>query len=136
MIDLQPLIDPGFWFSMFPGTLSPVFEKVFFLLFAIMMIVGAVVRITARHRVEDRHMLRTFGKIGKMFIVMGILGMVWFFFTFEGTYFLGARFWFLLWTAGLIAWIVAIVRYVRVTIPAEKAEKKNREEFNKYLPRR
>lgn len=121
---------------MFPHALSPAFETAFFLLFSLMTIVGAVVRIVARHRVDDRHLLRTFGKIGKMLIVMGLLGMIWFAFTFEETYFLGARFWFLMWGAGLIAWITTIVRYVRHTIPAEKEAHKHREEFNKYLPRR
>ena len=126
----------SFWTSLFPHALSPAFETVFFLLFALMMIVGAVVRIVARHRVDDRSLLRTAGKVGKMLIIMGLLGMAWFFFTFEETYFFGARFWFLIWSVGLVVWIATIVRYVRVTIPAEKARNKNREEFNKYLPRR
>ena len=71
-----------------------------------------------------------------MFVSFGVLSMLWFFFTFEEIYFLGARFWFLLIVIGFIAWIVYIVRYARVTIPAMKEESEKGKDEDKYMPRK
>lgn len=136
MIDLRPLISPSFWFDLFPNTMSPGFERGFFLFFGLLVVVGAVVRIVSRHRKDDKYVIRTFKQIGRLLLVMGLLGLLWFFFAFEEVYFLGARFWFLIWLIGLIAWIVSIVKYVKIQVPADRAATKSRAEFNKYLPRR
>lgn len=106
------------------------------MLFGVMVIIGAIVRIVARHRKEDRYLRKTFQSIGQMLVTMGILGMLWFFFSFEGIYMLGARFWFLVWAAGLVYWIIAIVRFAKITVPHIKEEASKRSEQNKYLPRK
>jgi ACR3 family arsenite efflux pump ArsB len=136
MIDLHPLITFSFWFSLFPESLGPVFERIFFLLFGLMIVLGAVVRIVARHRKDDKYVIRTFKKIGQMLLVMGLLGLLWFFFTFEEIYLLGARFWLLIWVIAAGYWTFTIWRYVKKTIPAERAATQNKADFNKYLPRR
>ncbi len=136
MIDLRPLISPSFWFSLFPDAMGPLFERGFFVFFGLLIVVGAIVRIVARHRKEDKYVLRTFKRIGKMLLTMGLLGLLWFFFTFEEIYFLGARFWLLVWAVGLIYWIYTIVRYVKVEVPADRLAMQNKADFNKYLPRR
>lgn len=136
MIDLHPLITPSFWFSLFPEAMGPGFERAFFLFFGLMIVVGAIVRIVARHRKDDKYVVRTFQKIGKMLLVMGLLGMLWFFFTFEEIYFLGARFWLLVWIIGAGIWKFQIWRYVKKTIPAERLATQSKADFNKYLPRR
>ncbi|MFH1631901.1 MAG: hypothetical protein ABIA47_02655 [bacterium] len=133
---MSNLFTLGFWFAMEPTALTATSERIFFLVFGLMVIIGAVVRIVARHRKDDRHLKKTFQSAGRMLITMGILGMAWFFFTFEGIYLLGARFWFLVWLFGVIYWLVMIIRYARVIVPQIKEEESKRSEYNKYLPRK
>jgi hypothetical protein len=66
---------------------------------------------------------------------MGILGFVVLFFFYEGVPFLSARFWLLVWFIGLIAWKVYILIYLFRKIPQESRENKDKQNFEKYLPR-
>lgn len=136
MIDVKPLLDPGFWFALQPDLLSPAFEKGFFILFGLMIIFGAIIRIVAKQKKYDRYIAQTFNKIGVMLLSMGLIGLSWFFFTFEGIYIVGARFWFILWLIGLVAWIWSIVKFVKKDIPELKAEREARADANQYLPKK
>ncbi len=136
MIDLSPLVEFDFWFRLHPLGLSPLFERGLFFLFAISIILGSVSRIFARNRKEDYLMVKAYRYLGQMFLTMGIVGMLWFFFTFEEIYFFGARFWFLVWLAGVIAWVWWIVRYVKVTIPELRQAGAAKKDSNKYIPQK
>lgn len=132
----KPLIDPSFWFALQPNYLSPFFEKAFFLLFSVLLISGSVIRIRVRRKGFDRYNKIVFLQVGTMFITMGVAGMFWFFFSYEGLYLIGARFWFLVWGLGFIAWASVLVRFARVDIPSMKEQEKSRADANKYLPRK
>lgn len=136
MINLKPIFDPSFWFDLTPVALSPVFEKGFFLFFAGMILFGAVARIVAKNKKGDRYLVQTYRKIAVMLITMGFAGLVFFFFTYEELYIFGARFWFLFWAIGLIAWAVSIVRFVKVKVPQAKEDSAMKSAFNKYIPRK
>ncbi|MFH1712047.1 MAG: hypothetical protein ABH846_02305 [Patescibacteria group bacterium] len=135
MIQLKPLLNPEFWFALQPSTLTPTFERAFFLFFGLMVIIGAVARIMARHKKDDRLLLQVYRQIGRMFLTMGVLGMMIFFFTFEEIYFFGARFWFIAWGIGLIVWIAMIVSHAK-KIPQMREEYSRAKEGDKYLPRK
>jgi hypothetical protein len=136
MIDLRPLIELDFWFALQPNGLSPTFEKGFFALFGLMIIIGAVMRIVARQKKHGRYHIMTFKHVAAMLITMGFVGLVWFFFTFELIYLLGSRFWFLVWIIGLVAWCGHIIKFVKVRIPEMRAAGERKAQENKYLPRK
>jgi len=136
MIDLSPLFQLDFWFRLDPVGLNTVFETAFFFLFAIFIILASVSLIIARQKKGDRFAVKAYKLLGQMFMTMGILGMLWFFFTFEEIYFLGARFWFLLWLVALIVWLIGIYRYIKIIVPEMKNHGKEKAEANKYLPRK
>lgn len=136
MISFKPLIDPSFWFRLDPDYLSPLFEKGFFILFAAMIILGALVRIVARKKGTDRFAKDVKMRWGAMLLTMGLLGLVWFFFTYEGVSLFGARFWFLIWLVGGTVWAVSILRYAKNKIPGMKEQAKSHADANKYLPRK
>jgi len=136
MFDLRPIIKPSFWFDLDPPALTAGFEQFFFIFFALMVILGAIVRIVARKHKEDRYVRQVFSRIAQLLFTMGTLGLIVYFFSFEGIYFLGARFWFLLWLAGTITWGVFIWRYIKVTVPEMKEAAANKAEFNKYIPKK
>lgn len=131
-----PLFELSFWFDLQPSAFSPVFEKSFFLFFALMVLIGAVARIVARYKKGERFMVITYKKIAAMLFTMGMFGMLWFFFSFEQAYLLGARFWFVLWLVGLLVWFVAILRYSKIHVPAMKAVLAKKASDNKYMPRK
>lgn len=135
MIDLRPLVKPQFWLDTTPPPLSAGNERLVFIIFAIFLIFGAIVRMVASRRQEDRHVTEVFSRLGRMGVTMGIVGLMLFFFSFEELPFLAARGWYLVWTAGLIAWLATIVRYVIKVIPAERAAELARQEKAKYMPK-
>jgi glucan phosphoethanolaminetransferase (alkaline phosphatase superfamily) len=136
MNNLLTLFRPSFWFDLQPLGFSPLFEQGFFLLFALLIILGCASRIAARHRKDDRFMKKTYRYLGQLFLTMGIAGMVWFFLTFEQIYLFGARFWFLFWLIGFVAWGWWIYRYVNVTVPQLKQQGKEKNQDQQYLPRK
>ena len=135
-MDLSQIFSLGFWFELQTSGLSATYERGFFFLFALLVICGSVSRIMAKNKKDDRFMVKAYKYVAQMFMTMGILGLMWFFFAYEQIYFFGARFWFLVWLLGLIAWIVWIVRYVKVKIPELKELGSAKKETNKYIPKK
>ena len=131
-----PLFDPSFWFDLQPSALSPAFERGFFIFFSALILMGAAARIASRYKKGDRFLVMTYRKVALMLGLMGFAGMFWFFFTYETAYLLGARFWFLLWAIGMIAWCASIYRFAKIRVPAEKEALAHKAEGNKYLPRK
>lgn len=136
MIDLRPLIQPSFWFDLDPNALSPVFERGLFLFFGVMVVFGALARIVARNKKADRYLTKAYYMISQCAFGMGLLGLLFFFFSFEQVYLLGARFWFLLWFIGLLVWIYFIWRYTTKTIPELRARDQEKNRNDQYLPRK
>lgn len=136
MIDIRPLFKPSFWFDFTPEPLTPFMETGLFATFGIMALLGAVIRIVAKSEKYSVELSSIFRKIGSMLTVMGINGFVLYFFTFEGVYILGARFWFLIWFVGVVAWLVAIWYDATVVKPNKGLDAAARRERNKYQPRR
>lgn len=133
---LNNLLSLSFWFDLQPPVLSPTFERGFFILFAGMIIIGSIARIVARKKDVDRFVARGYKRIAQMIVVMGFVGLIWYFFSYELVYFLGARFWFLVWAIGLCYWVFRLYQYFKHELPALQETVKNREEGNKYLPRK
>ncbi len=134
MIDLRPLIHPSFWLDIHPMAFNPGSQRVLFIVFAVLLVVGAIIRMVAGRRSEDRHVTEVFNRVGRMGVTMGILGLVLFFCSFEEVVLLGSRVWYLVWAAGLLVWVAGIVRYVKKIVPAERAEALAEAERRKYLP--
>ncbi len=130
------LFSLSFWFDKTPVPLTPGFEKAFFILFVLCLIAGAVVRIIAKRREREQYVAAIFAKVGYLLVTMGILGLIWFFFTFEQIPLLGSRFWFLIWLLGIIAWVLWILRFVYKEVPQLRQRDKDRVERMKYFPPR
>ncbi len=135
-MDLSPLFSLSFWFALQQNALSPGFARAFFVLFAIIIIGGAVTRIIARNVKEDRYIVRLYRKIAVASMTMGFVGLFWLFLAFEEVYLFGARFWFLFWMIGAGIWIYFIVNFAKKKIPALRIEDAHLREANKYLPRK
>ena len=135
-MDFSQLFSLSFWFDLHSTGLSSTYERGFFFFFALFIIMGSISRIFAKNKKDDRFLVKAYRYIGQMFMMMGVLGLFWFFFAYEQIYFFGARFWFIVWILGLIAWIAWIVYYVKVKIPELKDKGAAKQEVNKYIPKR
>lgn len=135
-MNLSHLITLDFWFNLHQTALSPGMDKIFFLGFGLCVIAGAIARISARQKKDDRYLLRAYKDFGNMLVTMGIIGLMFFFFTYEEIYLLGARFWFVLWAIGFAVWAGFIVRYVKVTIPLLRLRDEEKHKKNQYIPRK
>lgn len=135
-MDLRPVLDPGFWFDLTPVRMSPAFEATFFVVFALLIIAGAVLRIYLRSRSFEKYTALALRRVAKIATVSGLVGFVLLFFAFEEVQFFGARFWMLVWIAGVIASVLLVVKFMRDVAPMLRSREQNRADVNKYLPRR
>ena len=126
----------SYWFDLTPPSLAPGMEQIMFGFFGAVLLLGIIVRLVAKHHTkDDKHLLKGFKRTGVMFLTMGFLGLIFFFFSFERIQFLGARFWYLFWGVGLLVWIGFIINYFVRVIPREREREVNRSKVDKYMPR-
>jgi len=122
----------NFWFNLRPGVFTGFSFKVV-AGFVILMIVSAVVAGIGKKRWLKSLYVGLWNSLYYFFLTNAIVGLFLIFFNYEMTPFLSARFWFLLWAAGMIVWAVFIYKVV-VKIPQRKARFEKEKEFKKYIP--
>ena len=136
MFNIQPLLDPSFWFNTTPPPLQPENEKILFAFFAIMLVLGAIIRMVGTRRKEDKHVTEVFNRIGKLFVTTGLWGLVLFLFAFERIPFFSARFWYIILACAFLAWLGMILYFIFKVIPKEKSKRSEEIARDKYLPKK
>lgn len=131
---MSNLLDPGFWFDVTPLRLSPVFEIGFFVLFALCIMAALVLRIMRKNR-TDKFEAQILAKSSALGLTMGILGLLWLFFSFEEISYFGMRVWILVWGIIVFVWAAKIYRYATKEAPMMRLAEQSKAEANKYLPR-
>lgn len=130
------IFDPSFWFDLTPVRLSPWFEKGFFVLFALMLIAGAVLRMRLRAQKMDSLDRKILDRLVAIFFTAGGFGFLWLFFSFEEVQLFGSRAWFLLWIALVVYSLVRTWMFAKREVPALRAKRASQADANKYLPKR
>lgn len=133
---MNSLLSLDFWFNIQPAGLTPLFSKVFFVLFASFIVFGAIANIVAKNRKDDRLLMLAYRRIAQLFYVMGWIGFAFWFASYENLYLFGARFWYALWTLGVLFWAWRIYIFLTKIVPEQREELQHRVDVNKYLPRR
>ncbi len=121
---------------MSPPQVGGTLGQVVFGIFLIMFVMGIVSRIVASNRGEDKYIQAIGRRLGSMFITMGLLGVLLFFFGFERIEFFGGRFWYPVWFVGLLVWVFFILRFVRLDVPAMRQHDLFRKARSKYMPKK
>ena len=113
-------------------------NTVYFLLavFGLMAIAGIVLKLIQKNKKFDAFAKRLLEKYFVMLTTMGSLGILLTWFRYERAYILSARFLLLVWFAGLVVWLVFVLKYQFKTIPQARADLQKTQEFKKYLPKR
>lgn len=134
-MNLPPILRPSFWFDLTPVAMSPVFERVFFVFFALFVVAGAAMRIATRSTPREKYEVAVRMRAANIAFVYGLVGFVIYFLTFEEIQFFGARFWYLVWAAALVVSVVRLVRWWKKEVPLLRKAEQSKAEANKYLPR-
>lgn len=132
---MENIFSVNYWFDLTPIRMSSGFEIGFFVGFAILLILGLVLRIVKKQR-QDKFERMTLERLANTALTVSVLGLLWLFMAFEEIQIFGARFWAALLMIGGLMSLVRIALYTRKEVPALRAAEQSKAEANKYLPRR
>lgn len=130
----QNIFKEIYWFSE-PGLLQGNSKLLVYIFFWTLVVVGLVIILHFRGQVQGalRFLLTRYTNLG---ITMGALGLILVFFRQNHVFFLGWRCWFLIWLVVFSIWLYRLLKYTFKRLPAIRAEHKQRELRERYLPKR
>ncbi|TAL50623.1 hypothetical protein EPN81_02380 [Patescibacteria group bacterium] len=133
---MSSFLQPTYWLTLQPPEVGGLLGSIVFGLFVLFLILGIIGRIVVDRRGGDRYKREVGSRVSTLLVTMGILGVILFFFSFEGIQLFGARFWYPIWMIATIVWVFFLVRYMKRDVPVKRAREEMLKEQGKYLPRR
>ncbi len=124
-----------YWLTLQPPEVGGLLGGLVFGFFVLFLVFGIIGRIVVDRKGDDRYKRDVGSRISSLLVTMGLLGVILFFFSFEGIQLFGARFWYPLWVLATLVWVFFLVRYVKRDIPAKREREERLREQGKYLPR-
>ncbi len=124
------LLTLRYWFNSSPEALSNLGQTIFLLFLAILFVLSLFF-IFSKKKPGSYKIF--YIKFYNFCFVNFILGVLFWFFNYQGVYFFSARFWLLFWLIFMIVWLLNIFKYFKKVI-ANREDRKKKQEFNKYLP--
>lgn len=135
-MNIPPLLTLGYWFNPRPTPFMPAVEWFLLGFFVLVTLAGIVVHVVRSRSKMGKLERRAIGRAGTAAITMGIVGLALYGFYYEKTMFLSMRFWYIAWLVCTGFWAWSIYKYVTVTIPAYHKKNAEREQFEKWLPKK
>ena len=133
---ITTFLKPTYWFTFDYANVDGTGGKIVFGVFFVLLLIGIFSRIVALHRTEDRYMKEIGQRFSNLLITMSLLGMMFFFFSFERIRFFGGRFWYLFWIIGTAYWLFHLIRYVKKEVPHKRSKDLEHVARMKYMPPR
>lgn len=127
------MLNPLYWLSMKPANMEGLLGKITFGFFLLLVIVALVCRFLLKQKTRDRYVKLIGSRLMTLCFTMGFLGIILFFFSYEGIQFFGARFWYPIWDIAFLLWVIAIVRFALKDVPAMRAKDVNAYAKAKYM---
>lgn len=137
-MDINRFFDLIYWFSLEPQIMSlrgAILLGSFFAFFILLKVLGKIVFLRYKKDLSAPER-RLMSKAESMLLTMGFAGVAWVFFAYQGLPILSARFWFLVWIVSFILWAYTLMHYALVALPEEIKKIKEKERFNRYLPKK
>jgi LPXTG-motif cell wall-anchored protein len=126
----MPILSSQFWLEPQPTILTAPSRTSLLVFIGALLLLSIASFILKRRKGFYRQL---WGKLVNFSLTNTMIGAVLFFFNHEQIPFLSARFWYLLWGAGLVVWAVFIIRYSK-KLPEKRKELIREAEYKKYLP--
>ncbi|MBD3247740.1 hypothetical protein GF382_00425 [Candidatus Falkowbacteria bacterium] len=121
----------SFWFDLRPGKLIAAYQNILVGLVIIMAVVAVVSFILKRNK--KNLYFKLWEKAFSFAFTNTFIGLLLFFFNYEMIPFFSARFWYPLWLAGMITWLVFIVKFFE-SLPQKKKQIEEEKAYKKYIP--
>lgn len=115
-----------------PGSLDPRWQLYFVALVALSLLISLLFWYLRKQNKKSAYN-RIWKRLQALNVTNFFIGLAFLFFTYETIPLLSARFWFLLWGAGILVWLFFIVRSAR-QIPKIKEEIARENLYKKYIP--
>ena len=133
---ILPVLRPGFWFSVNAQPFMPWLDKALPIFMAFLLVLGigflAYGRMAKGIEKESR---RFWHRVGMLEFSAGVTGLLLYFFVWQGIPVLSMRILWVVWLGGFGWWKWMIWKEHFRMIPAEKAKAKEREAYEKWLPK-
>lgn len=124
------LLTWNFWFSLNPGSLTPLNQTIFIGVIIAFIALTIFVLIIKRRGGIYRGFLNS---LYNFYLGNAIIALILFFFNYELVPFFSARFWLALWVLTMLAWFAFIFKRLK-KIPQQKKAQEEEKEIKKYLP--
>ena len=125
------LLSLKFWFNLRPGALLPIYQKTFVIFVLALVVFFLFCRLLMARR---KGLYTSFWRRLQSFsLANAFIGLILLFFNYELIPFLSARFWFFLWGALMLVWLVFIAKSL-LKIPENKKKLEEEREYRKYIP--
>lgn len=128
--------DPSYWLTFSPPSVGGTSGNMIFGFFILFFVLGIVVRIVANNRTEDRYLKIIANRLAAWFITMGLLGVMLYFFSFEGINFFGAKFWYIVWVIITLIWFSYLFKVFKKIPEIKDKAVQNREKYKYFPPRK
>ncbi len=127
------IFNPLFWFSIQAANVGGLAGKIILGFFLFLIAIGIVCRIILLSSSKERYMKLFIIRVMHCALTMGFLGVLVYFFSYEGIQLFGARFWYPLWVLGCIVWVIVLVKFVMKDVPAMHEKNMKQHTKSKYL---
>ncbi len=128
---MNNLLSLSFWFNLRPPAMLEIFNTLFLVFLAILLILSII----AFYFKKKKRLYRSFWLKFYDFTASNLMiGLLLFFFSWQGVPFLSARFWLILWFILIITWLYFLVKHLK-KIPKRKEEAEKKKSFDKYIPK-
>ena len=129
---MHNLLTWNFWFNFRPEPLTALFQNLI-LIFAILLIgVFILTKIIIKHKKKTLY-YKIWLKLNIFSLTNAILGLLFWFFSYEMVPILSAKFWLGFWGLAIILWILLILKHLK-KIPERRLELEREAKFKKYIP--
>jgi hypothetical protein len=102
-------------------------------LFGLFIVLGIISKIRAA-KIKDGLKIKGWRRLKNLFLTMGITGLVYLFFAWQGIALLAARFWLIIWLLVTLIWLGFIGRYLFWEVPKLRRNIEQKRKFEEYLP--
>lgn len=128
---MKNLLTVDYWFNLAPEPFLPLAHKLFI---AFIIALAAAAFIIAIAKSKSGIYRGFFKRLYAFCLTNAVIGLILLFFDYESVPFFSARFWIALWGLTMIAWLIPILKSLKV-IPRRKKEREQEQELKKYLPK-
>jgi hypothetical protein len=129
------LLSPTFWFQIQPPPILVWSGRIMLACFSAMVILGIVAKVYGVKAGLDKLVRRAVERAGTLLLIMGLVGLLMYFISYERVPVLSMRALYLVWLFGLGLWAWSLYRYVKIEIPSKRSMAAEREKLTKWLPK-